>query len=335
MSIQQYQATKQGGPCALVTVPLPKPGPKDVCIRPRAVALNGIDWKNLKFGAIIRTWPAVLGIDGAGIVESVGESVTAVKPGDEVLSYAHGIIGHGAFQEVYSVPENVVAKKPASLSFEEAASLPICFLTGAAAVVVGLKVAVPGLSTTGNQKPQSILILGGSSAVGGAAIQLLRLALPSAFIVATSSATHHAHLKSLGASACLERAAQQDSTALKAASPSGLGFDALIDAVGAGLETPVVFDALSPKGLKLCSVVVTRPDAKIPAEFEATGKLVGGQDLINAEPQAMQSLTKLVEAGKYKLPVKVEIVGKGFEVIEKNLDRFGGAVSGTKLVVTL
>jgi NADPH:quinone reductase-like Zn-dependent oxidoreductase len=124
MSIQQYQTTKQGGPFALVTVPKPTPGLKEVCIRPRAVALNGIDWKILKFGALVPSWPAVLGIDGAGTVESVGDGVTAFKVGDEVMSYAHGIRGKGSFQEVYTVPENLVAKKPAALSFEEAASLP-------------------------------------------------------------------------------------------------------------------------------------------------------------------------------------------------------------------
>ncbi|KAI1506777.1 GroES-like protein [Biscogniauxia marginata] len=334
MSIQQYQTTKQGGPFSLVTAPKPTPGPKEVCIRPRAVALNGIDWKNLKFGATVRSWPAVLGIDGAGTVESVGEGVTAFKPGDEVMSYAHGIQGNGAFQDIYTVSENEVAKKPAALSFEEAASLPICFLTAAAAIVIGLKVAIPGLAKTENQKPlRSILILGGSSAVGSAAIQLLRLTLPSVAIITTSSAAHHAHLKSLGATACLERAAQQDSVALKAATPGGAGVDAILDAVGAGPDAPAVFDALRPDGPKLYSLVITRPDAKVPDGLEAT--LVGGPSILEVAPNAMHYLAKLFEEGKYKLPVKVEVVGKGFQAVESGLERFPANVSGTKLVVTL
>ncbi|RYP04525.1 hypothetical protein DL764_004387 [Monosporascus ibericus] len=336
MSIQQYQTTKQGGPFALVTTPVPKPSVGEVTIRPRAVALNGIDWKNLKFGATIRSWPAVLGVDGAGTVESVGEGVTAFKPGDEVLSYARGIQGSGAFQDIYIVSENVVAKKPAALSFEEAASLPICFLTAGAAITVGLKVALPGLPKGGNSssnQPQSILVLGGSSAVGAAAIQLLRMALPSAFIVATSSEAHHARLRSLGATACLERAAQRDSAALKATTPGGAGFDAVLDAVGAGVEAPEVYDAFRADGPKLYSLVVTRPDAKVPHGLQAT--LVGGQDMLDVEPNAMAYLVKLVEEGKYKLPVKIEVVGKGFQAVEKGLERFPFAVSGAKLVVAL
>ncbi|KAI0003487.1 GroES-like protein [Xylariaceae sp. FL0662B] len=333
MSIQQYQATKQGGPFALVTVSKPKPGPKEICIRPRAVALNPIDWKNLKFGALIRSWPTVLGIDAAGTVEAVGDGVTAFRPGDDVMSCAHGSQGDGAFQDIYTVSENEVAKKPAALTFEEAASLPICFLTAAAAITVGLKVALPGLSKEESNPLRSILVLGGSSAVGSSAIQLLRLALPSAVIIATSSAAHHGHLQSLGASACLERAAQQDSAAIKAATPGGLGVDAILDAVGAGAGAPAVYDAVRVDGPKLYSLVVTSPAAKAPEGLQGT--LVGGHDILEKEPGVVRYLRKLVEEGKFKLPVKIEVVGKGFQAVEASLDRFAQGVSGTKLVVTL
>lgn len=124
MSIQQYQTDKQGGSFSLVTVPKPAPGPNEICIQPKAVSVNPIDWKNIQFGAMVKSWPAVLGIDGAGMVESVGSNVTAFKAGDEVISYANGIFGKGSFAEIYTVPENLVAKKPQGLSWEEAASLP-------------------------------------------------------------------------------------------------------------------------------------------------------------------------------------------------------------------
>lgn len=122
-TIQVYQATKVGGPFELITAPKPTPGPGEVTIRPKAVAINGIDWKNITFGATIQSCPAVLGIDGAGIIEEVGEGVTNFKPGDEVLSYARGILGKGSFQEVYVAPAEEVTKKPSYLSFAEAASL--------------------------------------------------------------------------------------------------------------------------------------------------------------------------------------------------------------------
>ncbi|RYC59646.1 hypothetical protein CHU98_g6569 [Xylaria longipes] len=276
MSIQQLQVSKQGGPFVQVTAPIPKPDAHEICIRPRAVSLNPIDWKNLKFGALVDAWPAVLGIEGAGVVESVGSSVTSFKPGDEVMCWVNRSQFNGAFQDVYTAQEATVAKKPASLTFEEATSVPISYLTGAAAVAVGLKVALPGLpKSDGNTAPlQSVLVLGASSAVGSAAVQLLRIALPSATIVTTSSAAHHTHLKSLGATTCLERSAQQDAAALKAASPGGSGVDAILDPVGAGAEAPAVYEALKSDGPKLYSLVITRPGIELPAGIQGT--MVGG-----------------------------------------------------------
>ncbi|KAI0467766.1 GroES-like protein [Xylaria cf. heliscus] len=334
MSIQQLQASKQGGRFLQVTVPVPKPNAHEICIRPRAVSLNPIDWKNLQFGAMVNAWPAVLGIEGAGFVESVGDGVTSFKPGDEVMSWVNRSQFNGTFQDVYIAQQATVAKKPASLSFEEATSLPIGYLTAAAAVVVGLKVALPGLPKPDSITTplQSILVLGASSSIGSAAVQLLRIALPSATIITTSSAAHHDHLKSLGATTCLERVAQQDAAALKAASPGGYGVDAVLDAVGAGAEASAVYEALRSDGPKLYSLVVTRLDIELPVGLQAT--MVGGHNIIDNDGSAMKYLTKLLEEGQYKMPVKVEVVGKGLQAIEGNLDKVM-KVSGTKLVVSL
>lgn len=120
----QYQAVKQGGPFTLVTVPRPKPDPTDVCIRTKAVALNPLDFKMLTRGEMVRSWPAVFGLDGAGVVEEVGDEVTDFKPGQEVFALC-GIGGKTAgFQQVVTVPQHFVSQKPASLSFEQVASLP-------------------------------------------------------------------------------------------------------------------------------------------------------------------------------------------------------------------
>ncbi|KAI0017592.1 GroES-like protein [Xylariomycetidae sp. FL0641] len=334
MSIQQYQATAQGGPFALVSVPAPQPGAGEISIRPRAVALNGIDWKNVAFGALIRAWPAVLGIDGAGTVEAVGEGVADFAPGDPVLSFAHGIHGRGAFAELYTVPAALAAKKPAGLSFEEAASLPTIFYTAAAAVLNGLQIGIPGLSspetttTTTTSPPKSILVLGGSSGVGASAIQLLRLALPEATIVATASPAHHAHLRALGASACLAREAQGDTAALKSATTNDDdGYDAILDAVGAG--GAAAHAALRSRGGRY-ALVVTAPGAALPAGVD--GALVGAEMML-AVPGAMAWLGRAVEEGRFALPLRVEVVGEGWLAVEKGLQRFPAQVSGVKLVV--
>ena len=119
----QYQLDKKGGSFTEISVPHPTPGPNEVCVRTKAVALNPVDWKNRNFGATVQSWPAVFGCDIAGVVDSVGESVKDFKTGDEIFCIG-GMDSRGAaFQEIVTVPSHYVAKKPASLTFEEAASL--------------------------------------------------------------------------------------------------------------------------------------------------------------------------------------------------------------------
>ena len=119
----QYQLPHTGASFIKVTVPHPTPGPHEICIRTRAVALNPVDNKNRAFGVAVQSWPAVIGIDAAGVIDSIGDSVKDFKSGDEVFSLC--VFGNrgSAFQEIVTVPSHYVAKKPASLTFEEAASL--------------------------------------------------------------------------------------------------------------------------------------------------------------------------------------------------------------------
>lgn len=120
----QYQLSKPGGSFTKAYVPHPVPGPEEICIRTKAVGLNPLDWKSRAFGIMVQSWPAVLGVDAAGIIDAVGESVKDFQPGDEVLSLCGMGNRAGAFQEIITVLSHLVAKKPSSLSFEEAASLP-------------------------------------------------------------------------------------------------------------------------------------------------------------------------------------------------------------------
>jgi NADPH:quinone reductase-like Zn-dependent oxidoreductase len=164
------------------------------------------------------------------------------------------------------------------------------------------------LDPTGSSSLKSILVLGGSSAVGAAAIQLLRLALPSATILTTSSAKHHAHLVSLGATKCFERSAQEDTSAIKAATPGGSGVDAILDAVTAAASQPAVFTALNPNGPKTYSQVATGENVEVPEGINST--VVFGRQIFDAKGgmTAMPGLASLVESEKYRLPVQVEVL---------------------------
>lgn len=123
-TMKQYVATKKGGPFQLINGAYPTPGPNEICIRNRTIALNQLDWKNLHHGQMVQSWPEVFGIDTAGVVEVVGDKVAAFKAGDAVMSSA-GLGGRrGAFQDITTVPAHFASRKPASWTFAQACSAP-------------------------------------------------------------------------------------------------------------------------------------------------------------------------------------------------------------------
>ncbi|KAL3464873.1 chaperonin 10-like protein [Aspergillus heterothallicus] len=334
-TVLQYLLSGPNGQFTQVPVPRPVPGPNEVSIRTKAVALNPFDGKKLATGVAVPSWPVVLGNDAAGVIESVGDEVQGFQPGDEVLLVCGRENRAGAFQEVITVSSRAVAKKPSHLSFEEAASIPLCYVTSSASIILGLGVSLPHLGSATYSSLKSILVLGGSSVVGAGVIQLLRQALPDATIITTSSAQHHTHLLSLGATQCFERSVQETPSEILPATPDGAGVDAILDAVGAAAAQPAIFSVLNPEGLKLYSQVATGVSVAVPEGV--TAKLVYGPELFTRPEghRLFPGLAELLDGGKYRLPARVEVVGKGLGAIESGLRRLQKGVSGTKLVVSL
>lgn len=186
-------------------------------------------------------------------------------------------------------------------------------------------------------EPSSVLILGGSSALGAAAIQLLRLAVPECIILATSSPKHHNHLtNSLGVNKVFDRNSANLSSDVKSASPGSRGVDAIIDAVGAGSTQCHIFETFNPDGPKRYAQVWTGDEEiKAPSDVQSVMfripdifKLQGGKNV-------MLALQDLLENGKYKLPLPVHKVGDGFNALETGLKLMRKGVSGEKLVVSI
>lgn len=192
-----------------------------------------------------------------------------------------------------------------------------------------------GNATPSSNLPQSVLVVGASSAVGGHAIQLLRLALPSATIIATASPAHHDHLLSLGASTCISREAQSDIAALKANTPGGEGVDAILDTVTAAVSEPTIFQALKADGSRLYAHPVTGQNPSPPEGVQATA--VFGRQIFSTDggTRAIPFLASLFEQGKYKIPTKVELAGNGLESIEGALNKLMQGVNGKKLVISI
>ncbi|MEW6749841.1 MAG: zinc-dependent alcohol dehydrogenase family protein [Candidatus Latescibacterota bacterium] len=199
----------------------PAPAPGQVLVRIIAASVNPVDTKIRQDGRWAHLEPpVVLGYDAAGVVEEVGQGVTDLAAGDEVW-FTPEIMGnpHGTYAEYTIVAASIVARKPAHLSFEEAASVPLAGGTAWEAIVRRLQVR-PG---------QVVLIHGGAGGVGSFAVQFARLC--GARVLATASAEHQKTLADLGADVPIDYRSQ-DPVAIALEETGGVGVDAAFDIQG-------------------------------------------------------------------------------------------------------
>ena len=163
---------KYGPPEVLELKEVEKPTPKDdeVLIKVQAVSVNRSDWEALigtplyaRIGGLLRPRHKIFGSDIAGRVEMAGRNVTRFRPGDEVFG-DNSLGGMGGFAEYVCARESTLALKPASMTFEEASTIP------QAAVI-----AVQGIRDKGKVKPgQKVLVNGAAGATGTFAVQLAK-----------------------------------------------------------------------------------------------------------------------------------------------------------------
>jgi zinc-binding alcohol dehydrogenase family protein len=158
----------------------PEPKGRDVRVAVKAISANPVDYKVRKRAAPPEGETKILGYDAAGVVDAVGPDVTLFKPGDEVF-YAGSILRQGTNSEFHLVDERIVGAKPKSLSFAQAAALPLTSITAWELLFDRLG-AVPGKSVD----PRTLLITGGAGGVGSILIQLARR-LTGLTVVATAT----------------------------------------------------------------------------------------------------------------------------------------------------
>jgi NADPH2:quinone reductase len=167
---------------ALIDFETPKPAPagRDIRVAVKAISANPVDYKVRKRAAPPEGEFKILGYDAAGIVDAVGADVSLFRPGDEVF-YAGSIQRQGTNSEFHLVDERIVGRKPKTLSFAQAAALPLTSITAWELLFDRLG-AVPGKSVD----PRTLLIVGGAGGVGSILIQLARR-LTGLTVVATAS----------------------------------------------------------------------------------------------------------------------------------------------------
>ena len=160
--------------------PKPAPGPNDLLVAVRAVSVNPVDTKIRMRAQGTEAAPKILGYDAAGVVESVGTDVRHFKPGDEVF-YAGTLNYPGSNAEFQLVDWRLAGHKPHSISFAEAAALPLTSVTAWELLFDRLKIPLG--------KPQqagSLLVIGASGGVGSILIQLARR-LSGVTVIGTAS----------------------------------------------------------------------------------------------------------------------------------------------------
>ncbi len=214
-----------GGPAVLQLAERPRPeltGPSDILVRILAAGVNPIDTKVRSRGPLIPDGlPAVLGCDGAGVVEAVGTEVTRFKPGDEVW-YCHGGLGGpvGNYAE-YMVLDNQLAQaKPRGIGFAEAACAPLVVLTAWEALNDRARL------TAG----QTVLIHGGAGGVGHVAIQMAHY-LGARVCTTVSSPEKADFAHSLGAEYCINYR-NEDLVEAVMDWTGGRGVDVAFDTIG-------------------------------------------------------------------------------------------------------
>ena len=273
MSYSQYGGTEV---LTQTQLPTPKVSPGAVLIRVKAAGVNPVDWKIMSGGldALMDTnFPVIPGWDVAGVVEAVGFDTPEFKVGDEVYSYGRrDTVQGGTFAELVALPAAIVAHKPASLSWEQAAALPLTGMT-----------AQRTLDTLGVSAGQTLLIHNGSGSVGRTAIQLAAHA--GLRVIATASSRNHDRLRELGAvpvtygPGLVQR--------VQELAPEGV--DAVADFAGGVLEETL---ALLKAGGRHASI----------ADWSVMGH--GGQYVwVRPDAHELERLSALVEAGTLSVDV--------------------------------
>jgi NADPH:quinone reductase-like Zn-dependent oxidoreductase len=268
----------------MAEVDKPAPNAEDVLVRVMAVSVNAADWHVMRgkplFSratlGLLGPKHRILGVDIAGQVEAVGSAVTRFQSGDEV--YANLLDhGYGGFAEYVSVPVDVMSSKPASLSFEEAAAVPMAAVT-----------ALQGLRRHGELQPaQTVLINGASGGVGTFAVQIAKAY--GAEVTGVTSTQNLDLVRSLGADHVVDYTTTE--------------------VVGDGRRYDLILDTVGNRSVSELRRGLAEGGKAAVTGFTSVGRLLGvslrgGKDVAQVQAHVtaedLELLTELIEAGKVR-----------------------------------
>ena len=262
----------------LTDQPTPKVGPDSVLVRVRAASVNPVDWK-VREGYLDQLmdvqFPVVPGWDVAGVVERVGLDTPEYQVGDEVFGYVRRDWVHGGtFAEYVAAPVRTLARKPSTLSFEEAAAVPLAGLT-----------AYQSIRRSGVSAGQTVLVHAAAGGVGGFAVQIAKAL--GATVVGTASESNHEFLRGLGA----EPVTYGDGLVERVRAVAPEGVDVILDY---GSPDAV---ATAPSLLRDGGTIASIVDAK------ARDELGGHYVWVRPDSADLAALGALIDDGKVRVEV--------------------------------
>ncbi|KAI0788293.1 GroES-like protein [Fomes fomentarius] len=344
MSVPKQQKVlylfEKGGPFVVHNIDVPSPGPDDVLIKVEAVGLNPADGKIQALGVLVQSWPQILGFDGAGTVVAIGSNVTNLKIGDRVAVQGQLDSARRTFQQYVATWADIAIEIPASLSFDDAATLPVAVATSAIPLynkhesAKSAKLVAPweeGGKTLYAGKPA--VVLGGASIVGQGALQFLRLSGFSP-IIATASLRNADIVKSVGATHVVDRSLPSAALIEEIQKIAGGPIELVYDAITASDTLKVGYDLVAPGG---SLIIVSHFHDKLPEDKEVNVVTTFGMLAVPENHEFSARLAREVEGllkqGLFK-PLVAEVLPGGLNGVQAGIDRLNaGQVSARKLVV--
>lgn len=363
--------TAQHAPLQVGMAPYPVPAADQIVVRNRAIAVNPVDWIIQVAGRFAYRWltfPTVLGSDVSGEVVALGSGVTRFRIGDRVLGHAVGTDkdsnnpAEGAFQEYTLVLERMASPIPPSLSFEDAAVLPLAVSTAACGLFGTDQLHLRRPCAHPEPTGETVLVWGGATSVGCNAIQL---AVAAGYdVIATTSPHNFAFAKSLGAAAVFDYHSTDVITDLIAAFKGRI----LAGAIAFGTTSAdgcvrVVAQCEGNKFVSLATPPVTFADLgeSDRGRFATAGvlsRLVATNIALQlrARPRRIRSqyiwgsalkdndlslaiyrdfLPSALAEGRYAVVPPAQTIGDGLEFLQEALDTQRKGVSAKKIVITL
>jgi NADPH:quinone reductase-like Zn-dependent oxidoreductase len=268
-----------GGPEVLTLrddLPDPPVGPDTVLVRVHAAGVNPVDMtirQGYLAGFFPHRFPIVPGWDVAGVVEAAGPAITAFAPGDEVYGYVRrDDVQWGTTAEFVPAPQRCLAHKPSSLSFAEAAGVPLAGMTAYQALTEALEVG----------EGDRVLVHRAAGGVGFFAVQIA-VAL-GALVVGTASPRNHGFLREAGAAEVLDYSAGPISKQLDEP------VDAVLDLVGG--------DTLADAPRQV------RDPSRIASVVDPSVKELGGRYVfVRPEHEHLEELARMADAGQLRVPI--------------------------------